>query len=134
MAVSTVRKIESGAVIEPGYFTVLAPGARQYCSKRLREICIERQRQAEAEAAARTALREQQGAQARQRRLDELAKDPESAWAEIRTLIDTRVPARYDEAVALLVDLRNSPRAMVGPVSSVCAWLPRRRSTCANPP
>ncbi len=71
------------------------------------EFSLERHRQIEAEAAAREALREQQRAAARQARLDKLAKAPEAAWAEASSLIGTKVPARYDEAVTLLVDLRD---------------------------
>jgi len=74
------------------------------------ELRIERHRQAQAEAAARAAARERQREAARQRRLDELAKDPEAAWAEAKTLIGTKVPARYDDAVALLADLRDLAR------------------------
>jgi hypothetical protein len=74
------------------------------------ELRMERHRRAEAEAAARLALREREREAARQRRLDELAKDPEAAWAEAGKLIGTKVPARYDEAVALLADLRELAR------------------------
>ena len=70
----------------------------------------ERDRQAAAEASARRALREQQRAAARQRRLDELARDPEAAWAQARKLIGTKAPARYDEAVTLVLDLRDLAR------------------------
>jgi hypothetical protein len=58
------------------------------------ELRLERHRQAKAAAAAREALREQQREAARQRRLDELAKDPEAAWAEAGKLIGTKAPAR----------------------------------------
>ena len=74
------------------------------------ELRLERHRQAKAAAAAREALREQQREAARQRRLDELAKDPEAAWAEAGKLIGTKVPARYDEAITLLADLRDLAR------------------------
>jgi hypothetical protein len=67
----------------------------------------ERDRQAAAEAAAHKALREQQRAAARQRHLDELARDPEAAWAKAKKLISTKVPARYDEAVTLVLNLRD---------------------------
>lgn len=69
------------------------------------ELRAERGRRAEAEAAAREARWQQQREAARQRRLDDLAKNPESAWVEAGKLIATKVPARYDEAVALLTDL-----------------------------
>ena len=74
------------------------------------ELRAERCRRAEAEAAAREVLRQQQRQAARQRRLDELAENPETAWAEAGKLIGTEVPARYDEAVALLADLRELTR------------------------
>lgn len=75
------------------------------------DLSMERRRQAEAEAAAREALREQQREAARQGRLDQLAKDPEAAWAEAGKLIGTKVPGRYDEAVTLLADLRELARS-----------------------
>jgi hypothetical protein len=74
------------------------------------ELRMEHHRQAEAEAAAREAVRERQREAARQRRLDELAKNPTAAWAEAKMLIGTKVPARYDEAVTLLADLRDQAR------------------------
>jgi hypothetical protein len=44
------------------------------------------------------------------KRLDELARDPEAAWAEAERLISTRAPAQYDAAVALLKDLHELAR------------------------
>jgi hypothetical protein len=64
-----------------------------------------RQQQAAAQQAAEQARREQQRAEARRERLDELARDPEAAWAEAERLISTKAPAQYDAAVALLKDL-----------------------------
>jgi hypothetical protein len=49
---------------------------------------------------------EQQRAVARQRHLDELAQDPETAWADAERLINTKLPARYEAAVTLLRDLQ----------------------------
>ena len=67
---------------------------------------LQREQQAAAMAAAQHALREQQRAAARQRRLDELARDPQAAWADAERLISARLPAQYDAAVALLRDLQ----------------------------
>jgi hypothetical protein len=67
---------------------------------------LQREQQAAAAAAAQQALREQQRAAARQRRLDELAQDPETAWADAERLISTRLPAQYEAAVTLLRDLQ----------------------------
>jgi hypothetical protein len=67
---------------------------------------LQREQRAAAKAAAQQALREQQRAAARQRHLDELAQDPETAWADAERLINTKLPARYDAAVTLLRDLQ----------------------------
>ncbi|MGH3303190.1 MAG: hypothetical protein ACRDOK_16220, partial [Streptosporangiaceae bacterium] len=54
------------------------------------ELRAERRRRADAEAAAREVLRQQQREAARQRRLDELASDQETAWAQAGKLIGTK--------------------------------------------
>ena len=67
---------------------------------------LQREQQAAATAAAQQALRGQQRAAARQKRLDEMAQDPETAWADAERPISTRLPAQYDAAVTLLRDLQ----------------------------
>ena len=67
---------------------------------------LQHEQHAAAMAAARQALREQQRAAVRQRHLDELAQDPETAWADAARLISTRLPAQYDAAITLLRDLQ----------------------------
>ena len=66
---------------------------------------LRREQRAAAAAAAQRALREQERTAARQRRLDELAQDPETAWADAEGLINTKLQAQYDAAVTLLRDL-----------------------------
>ncbi len=66
---------------------------------------LQREQRAAAAAAAQRALREQERTAARQRRLDELAQDPETAWADAERLINTKLQAQYDAAVTLLRDL-----------------------------
>ncbi len=70
----------------------------------------QREQRAAAQRAAEQALREQQRAEARRKRLDELARDPEAAWAEAERLINTKAPAQYDAAVTLLKDLHELAR------------------------
>jgi hypothetical protein len=70
------------------------------------DIKLERQRQAEAARAAKEARRAQQRALAREKRLDALARDEETAWVRVESLIDTRKQDNYDAAVELLVDLQ----------------------------
>jgi hypothetical protein len=67
---------------------------------------MQREQRAAAMVAAQQALREQQRAAVRQRRLDELANDPEAAWADAERLINTKLQAQYDAAVTLLRDLQ----------------------------
>jgi len=71
---------------------------------------LEREQRAAAMAAAQQALREQERAAARQKRLDELAQDPETAWADAERLINTKLQAHYDAAVTLLRDLQEVAR------------------------
>jgi hypothetical protein len=64
-----------------------------------------REQKAAAQRAAEQALQDQRRAEARHQRLDELARDPDAAWAEAERLINTKTPAQYDAAVTLLEDL-----------------------------
>jgi hypothetical protein len=66
----------------------------------------ERERRAEAAQAAQEARHARERAVAREQRLDALTRDPETAWARVSALIDTRKPADYDAAVDLLKDLQ----------------------------
>jgi hypothetical protein len=70
------------------------------------ELRQEREREAESARAEQEALREQQRAAAREKRLDAIARDPEITWARIDELIDGRQPSDYDVAVELLKDLQ----------------------------
>lgn len=86
---------------QPGRRTVAAllAAASRLAAGKLR-------RAAEIKAAER-ARQEQQAAQARARYLDELARKEPATWHTIETLIQTRQPKNYDQAVSLLIDLRD---------------------------
>ncbi len=64
------------------------------------------QREAERTAQER-ARREQEAAEARERHLAALAQREAEAWRQVDTLIATKQPSRYDDAVKLLKDLRD---------------------------
>jgi hypothetical protein len=66
----------------------------------------ERQRRAEAMRAVLEARHARERALALEKRLDALARDPETAWARVSALIDTRKPGDYDSAVDLLKNLQ----------------------------
>ena len=67
----------------------------------------ERRRQKAEHAAREKARREREAAEARERHLSALAKREADAWRELDALIATKQPKKYDEAVALLGDLRD---------------------------
>ena len=71
------------------------------------ELLAAADRIAEERAAAEHARREREKRGARERYLEDLARREEDAWRQIDTLIATKQPARYDEAVKLLCDLRD---------------------------
>jgi len=72
------------------------------------EQCAEERRRKKAEQAERErARKEREAAAARDRHLDSLAKREAQAWDELRALVATKQPAKYDEAVQLLRDLRD---------------------------
>lgn len=72
----------------------------------LEQIGAERRREAADKAAAEAARREREAAEARERYLLGLAGREPEAWLRVDALIATKQPARYDEAVKLLGDLR----------------------------
>lgn len=71
-----------------------------------RRAALRAQRQAEREARER-ARREREQAAARAAYLDSLAGSEGELWRQVETLIDTKQPAKYDQAVPLLNDLRD---------------------------
>ncbi len=70
------------------------------------ELAEERRRREAERAATERARREREEAEARERYLASLAKREPQAWNEVEMLIATKQPARYDEAVKRLCDLR----------------------------
>jgi len=65
-----------------------------------------RKRKEKERAERERARREQEARAARERHLSDLAKRREEVWAQVDQLIATKQPRKYDEAVALLCDLR----------------------------
>lgn len=70
-------------------------------------LAEEKRRIAEKKAAAEKAREERKRTVARERYLAGLAQQEDQVWKKIDDLIATKQPARYDEAVQLLVDLRD---------------------------
>ncbi len=67
----------------------------------------ERRRIAAKKTAREKARREREAAIARAKHLDELAAREPAIWRQMESLIAARQPKRYDQAVKLLVDLRD---------------------------
>lgn len=66
----------------------------------------DREHRLAAQRAEEEERREEARALARERRLDELARDEETAWSRVEAMIATRKPGEYDAAVTLLTDLQ----------------------------
>ena len=67
----------------------------------------EKRRRAAEKAAAEKRRIEKERAAAREKYLDDLAHKADKVWLKVEDLISTKQPARYEEAVKLLVDLRD---------------------------
>jgi hypothetical protein len=86
------------------------PGERQTVAQLLAdagERGAERERVNAERQARERAARKGAAARARTRHLDALAREGEAAWHRVDALIATRKPKEYDQAVTLLVDLRD---------------------------
>lgn len=66
----------------------------------------DRERRLAAQRAEEEARQERERLAARDRRLDKLAGEGDTAWSRVETMIATKKPAEYDAAVALLTDLQ----------------------------
>jgi hypothetical protein len=71
------------------------------------ELVEEKKRRAAERAAAEKKRLEKEKEAARAKYLDDLARKADKVWRKVHDLISTKQPARYDEAVKLLIDLRD---------------------------
>jgi GTP1/Obg family GTP-binding protein len=67
----------------------------------------ERKRRAAEQKAKARARKKKERALAREKYLKSLSGQEDSIWKKVDELIDSKQPAKYDEAVKLLVDLRD---------------------------
>jgi hypothetical protein len=87
-----------------------APAKRRTVAELLRAAgrAADERRRIEAEKAAKAkARREREAAAARRKHLDTLAGKEPALWRQVEELVATKQPKRYDEAVRLLIDLRD---------------------------
>jgi hypothetical protein len=74
----------------------------------VRKALVEEKERQKSEQAAKDRVRiERERAEARAKHLDDLARREPATWLKIETLIATKRAQDYDEAVSLLVDLRD---------------------------
>ena len=71
------------------------------------EHAEERRRAAARKAAEERARRDREAAEQREKYLDEMAKREPNLWNQVENLISTKQPKSYDQAVKLLIDLRD---------------------------
>lgn len=69
-------------------------------------IAKERERREAEQKAAEKARKDKEVKEKREKYLNDLAKREDKAWKKVNELVDSKKPANYDEAVKLLVDLR----------------------------
>lgn len=87
-----------------------APAKRRTVAELLRaaeEAGAERRRIQAETAAKEKARRERDAAAARVKHLDKLAGKEPALWKQVEQLVATKQPKRYDEAVGILIDLRD---------------------------
>jgi len=99
-----LRRLLTPPPDDPGPRTRRTVGDLRAAASALR---TERAQQEAKARAARTAARERAAAQARTRHLDALATQGETAWQRAENLIRATRPKEYDQAVDLLIDLRD---------------------------
>ena len=108
LARELLRQVRRECAVEQG--PPRAAAERRTVSQLLQqaERAAEEQRRVAAENAAQEKARqEREAAIARARHLDALASREPVVWKQVESLIGTRQPKRYDQAVMLLVDLRD---------------------------
>jgi hypothetical protein len=95
-------------------------------------VLLAQQRAAAAAARERARVAEEQ-ARARRERLMRVAARAAAIWSEVDSLIETRTPKGYDQAVALLTDLRDAA-ALQERADSVSARLHELRAAHTSKP
>ena len=93
---------------------------------------MERQRIGAERRAKEKARREREAAVAREKHLDSLAGREKTLWAEVNKLVATKQPKNYDQAVKLLVDLRDLAARSEG--GDFGLWIERLRQAHARKP
>ena len=96
---SSEKKKTKNQEIKPRTVTELLQKAEAYAKERENRVAKQKARE--------KARREKEAAIAREKYLNDLAKRENEVWEKIDTLILTGTPNNYDEAVQLLVDLRD---------------------------
>ena len=95
---------------EDGQGARTSPTKRRTVAQLLRQAehaSEERQRVEAEKAAQEKARREREAAVARAKHLDKIAGQEPALWHKVGSLIATKQPKRYDEALELLMDLRD---------------------------
>lgn len=75
---------------------------------RTAEACAEERRRVDAEKRAKEAKRlAREAAEARRKHLDSLVGKESQLWSDVESLVISKQPKNYDQAVKLLLDLRD---------------------------
>jgi hypothetical protein len=115
----TISRAANSATNQP-------PRSVQELLERAEIITEERERRTAEQKAKALAREKKQKAIAQKKYLESLAAREDSIWKKVATLIDSKQPAKYDEAVSLLIDLRDLNKT-VGKESAFNAKLQKIR-------
>jgi hypothetical protein len=126
-----------GVELEHRFKQAVSTNANSKMDKQLRSVeelisraetyAEERRRRAAEQKAIEQARKKREIALAREQYLESLARREDSIWKKVGELIDSKQPAKYDEAVKLLVDLQDlnkkngSEKVFKQKLNTICA-------------
>ena len=136
-----------GTELRQRFQQTVSTGANSKLDKQLRSVkdliskaktyAEERKRRADEQKAKEQARKKRERAIAREKYIKNLAGREDSIWKKVGELIDSKQPAKYDEAVKLMVDLRDlnkktgKEKAFNKKLKTICENH-RRKSTFLN--
>ena len=102
-----MQRFQRTIPVEDNYATGKKLRTIEYLTSKAKEYAIERKRRIAEQKAKERARNKREEAIAREKYLNNLVGREDRVWEEVNDLIETKRQADYDEAVKLLVDLRD---------------------------
>jgi hypothetical protein len=102
-----MQRFQKTVLVEDNDTTGNQPRTVEDIVTKAEAYAAERERRIAEQKAEERALKARQKAIAREKYLNDLAEREDKVWQKVDDLIETKRPSNYDEAVKLLVDLRD---------------------------